>query len=216
MLIRKYLHSCLLIEDKGKKLLIDPGTFSFAEGKIKPSDIGPVDAIVITHNHHDHYSLEAVRVIARMRSPVILAGEEIGGLLEGESLNYQPISGGEVIKVAGFTIRSFEASHGPLPAVLPNNLGFLVNETILHPGDSYNVHDAGRLEVLALPVAGPWARLVDSLEFAQRLKPKTIIPIHDAMLKDFALERVYALCQQNLERHSIVFHPLSLGEMLEV
>jgi len=216
MLIKKYLHSCLLIENKGKKLLIDPGAYCFIENKIKPSDIGPVDAILITHNHQDHYSPEAVRVIARMRSPVILAGEEIGSLLEGENFEYQPVSGGEVITVAGFTIRSFEAAHGPLPAVLPNNLGFLINETILHPGDSYNVHDAGRLEVLALPVGGTWARLVDSLEFAKRLKPKTIIPIHDAMLKDFALERIYDLCRHNLERHSIIFHPLSLGEMLEV
>ncbi len=50
MKISKYIHSCLLLEKQGFKLLIDPGKFSFAEGLVKPADFKDVDAIIITHN----------------------------------------------------------------------------------------------------------------------------------------------------------------------
>jgi len=35
MRVSKYLHSCLLIENDGGKILFDPGKFSFAEGLVK-------------------------------------------------------------------------------------------------------------------------------------------------------------------------------------
>jgi L-ascorbate metabolism protein UlaG (beta-lactamase superfamily) len=54
MKISKYLHSCLLFEKDNFRLLIDPGTFTFAEGFIQPEEFDNVDAVIITHIHPDH------------------------------------------------------------------------------------------------------------------------------------------------------------------
>ncbi len=59
-------------------------------------------------------------------------------------------------------------------------------------------------------------RLSDALAFAKKLKPKKVIPIHDVILKDFALDRIYTIVQTKLKEAGIEFYPLKLGEKLEV
>lgn len=54
MTITKYLHSCLYLEKSGKRLLFDPGLFSFIEGRLTPQDIGPVDVIVFAKKIKPH------------------------------------------------------------------------------------------------------------------------------------------------------------------
>lgn len=49
MKITKYPQSCLLVETKGKKILIDPGTLKYKEEYF---DVwNNVDIILITHKH---------------------------------------------------------------------------------------------------------------------------------------------------------------------
>lgn len=215
MVLKKYLHSCLLLENKGKRLLIDPGAFSFIEGKISENDIGPVDIILFTHHHRDHFDPEALEKILHLNRAIIVAGEQTAEVIEESNFSCERIMAGEVRELFSFTVRALGGLHEPLPIAVAENISFVINETVLHPGDSYTVRDAGVIDVLALPVAGPWA-LVDALEFARRLNPKTVIPIHDAGLKDFMLERVYANCLHYFERHGIIFHPLNLGQAMEV
>ena len=74
MKIYKYLHSCLVLEENGKRLLIDPGAFSFLEGLLKPEDIGPVDAILLTHQHLDHYYPDALKIILGLRAARLFRG----------------------------------------------------------------------------------------------------------------------------------------------
>jgi L-ascorbate metabolism protein UlaG (beta-lactamase superfamily) len=52
MKITKYPQSCLLIEQNGKRILIDPG--SLVTRKYSAKDLLPIDAILITHEHSDH------------------------------------------------------------------------------------------------------------------------------------------------------------------
>ena len=222
MTIKKYLHSCILIEENGKRLLIDPGLFSFIEGKLKPEDIGGVDVILITHKHADHYYPEAMKKILAQKVALILANEEVGALLakesspHGEILPYEEIKAGDTKNIAGFTIEALAAPHGQIPGETPQNLAFLINRRILHPGDSLDVKRASPGDVLFLPVVAPWLRLVDALGFADTLKPKKVIPIHDAIMKDFMLERIYAMCANHFTKQGIDFHSLQLEEKLEV
>lgn len=214
MTIKKYLHSCLLIEENGKKLLIDPGAFSFIEKKVRPEDIGRPDAVLITHKHLDHYFPDALRALGR--GVPIVASKEIVEPLRADGFAAETIADGKVRAEAGFTIKALKAPHEEIPAELPHNQAFLINGTLLHPGDSLSVSGIKTCGVLALPVAGPWMRLVDALAFAKKLKPKHVIPIHDAIIKDFMLERIYAMCRTALEKDGITFHPLALGETLSL
>ena len=223
MTIRKYLHSCLLVEENGRKLLIDPGAYSFIEKRLRPEDIGAVDVIAITHPHLDHYFPDALKTLAR--GATIIADKEICAPLAKEGLACEPLRARKSKTIAGFKIKALTAPHGPIPADIPHNQAYLINGKFLHPGDSFSVagvHPHTKLGVgvkkcdtLALPVAGPWVKLVDALAFAKKLKPKHVIPIHDAIIKDFMLERIYAMCKATLEKDGISFHPLALGETLE-
>ena len=217
MKIEKFIHSCLLIEDGGKRLLADPGMFSFIEKKISPKDIGPVDVILLTHKHADHYYPEALKEFCKMKATKIIANQELSDLLEKEGLKCETIKENENKEIGGFTIQAFEAPHEKLPLEVPHNLAFLVNKKMLVPGDSFSVRDLKSAEVLALPVAGPWARLSDAIDFALQMKPKIVIPVHDGTVKEFFLDRMYKnFCAPVFEKNNIIFKPLGLGEFLGV
>lgn len=104
MKITKLLHSCLLIEKNGKKLLIDPGDMSFFEKKILPEDIGGVDIIIFTHQHRDHFYPDVLKDILSRKQAMVLVHEEIGEKLQKLEVPYTAIAAGETKIVEGFTI----------------------------------------------------------------------------------------------------------------
>lgn len=218
MIIRKYLHSCLCIEANGKRLLIDPGSHSFIEKKIKPEDIDKVDVIVLTHSHGDHYDPEALKVLRELKPCTIVTHSELGERLAKEGLPYEKIESGETKMVEGFRIQAFDTMHGPIPTpTVPRNFSYLINERVFHPGDSFTVPaDVKKCEILFLPIAGPWLTLVEAFAFARALEPKMVIPAHDVIIKDFFLERMYEMCDFVFEKERIRFVRLPLGETLEI
>ncbi len=48
-------HACLLVETADRRILIDPGNFSSGF-----EELSGLDAIVVTHNHPDHFDPERV------------------------------------------------------------------------------------------------------------------------------------------------------------
>ncbi len=98
------------------------------------------------------------------------------------------------------------AQHAPiLNAVLPQNIAYVVNNTLLHPGDSFaSSLDAWKgIPVLALPIMAPWMTELEVAEFARRMSPQKIIPVHDGYAKDFFL-------QQRYENYQKYFSPLGI------
>lgn len=213
MKLSKYLHSCILLEEAGRRLLIDPGAFSFIEGKLRPEDIGPVDGVLITHKHIDHLDPKAIRYFAENGAKVFGAAD-IAEVLKNENIPCEAVM--KKFEYAGFSIEPVEAKHELIPTEVPHNFAYLINGTMLHPGDSVSIPEHIQCSVFAMPVAGPWLRLIDSLELAKRLKPQMVIPIHDAIIKDFMLERIYMMCETYLKKEGIRFEPLRLGGVSEV
>lgn len=216
MQIRKFLHSCLLLEKEGKKLLIDPGIFSFIEQHITPQDIGPVDVILLTHNHADHFDPGILETLLSLRPATILTIPEIGKVLDERGIPYQLIQPGETQTQETFSIHAVRAPHGTLPVPVPDNVGFVV-DGLFHPGDSYEPSAVPPCEVLALPVAGPWMNLNQAMSLVESVRPKRIIPIHDAILKDFMRKRIYeGPLKSALVPREIDFSPLELGDTLKI
>lgn len=197
-------------------MLIDPGLFSFIEGRLRPEEIGAVDVILYTHKHADHFDPASLKVIAGLQAAVIVTHPEVGRGLEEEGFSYTEIRANESLEIAGFRISAHNAPHENIPGEVPHNLAFVINQTLLHPGDSFTVENTGNYPVLALPVAAPWARITDALQFAYEQHPQHVIPIHDGYIKDFMLERMYRMCQLHLEKKDMAFHPLKLHESFTV
>lgn len=216
MTITKYLHSCLLVEEHGKRLLIDPGTFSFIEGMLKPEEIPTPEAILITHEHPDHFFPDALRYYIGQGAQLSSNASVVTKCRE-QQLSARALAVGSATDLAGFRVETIGAPHGDLPIPKPENVGYVINGKFFHFGDSLQPELAGKhVEILALPVAAPWLRLKDALELAVALKPQMAIPVHDAFIKPFFLTRIYEICLKYLEAHNITFSPLGIGESVNV
>ena len=217
MTIKKYLHSCILLEENGKRLLIDPGSFSFIERKITPRDIGAVDAILITHSHQDHYFPEALKEFVKMNPALrIIASADIVELLKNENLDGEAINSGETKNIGGVAVKAIALEHGNLPILHPHNFGFIINNKFFHPGDSISRAEIINCDVLALPVSAPWAKWIDLLDFGRDLKPKIIIPIHEKVYAEYFIPRVMQISKEYIEKFGIQFKSLEIGDVLEI
>lgn len=215
MTITKFLHSCILLEENGFRLLIDPGRYSFIEGVLKPEDIPAPDAILITHEHGDHYDPQAIATLAKPKGAELIVPTGFSADVP-DGLEVTRVDDSEELKRGPFIIKPVDAPHEALPQPVPANVAYLINDHFLHPGDSLRVN-IERVEILALPVSAPWMRSIDGLEFARRLQPKTAIPIHDASVKAFSLKTLYERnFGPNLATLDIDFRPLGLNEPLDL
>src|SRR5689334_14621639 len=108
MKIRKFLHSCLLIEDNGKRLLIDPGSWSFGEGFLDISTVEKIDAMFITHSHQDHFNVKNIQAfVARDNCPVY-ANTEIAALLTAQNVPVTTIKIPETVSIGSNVVTSVE------------------------------------------------------------------------------------------------------------
>jgi L-ascorbate metabolism protein UlaG (beta-lactamase superfamily) len=181
MKITKVGHACLIVEEGGAKLLIDPGNWNpevVEEG---------IDAILITHDHADHCDIGKIQhVLAHNPDAVIITHEEVGKKLEAAGLKYQPIAHNEVTEVKGVKIQSCGLRHAIIFGDLPQcqNTGFVIADALFVTGDALHDLPEARIKVLALPVGGPWMKLAEALEYAKKVAPKVAFPVHDAMYTD--------------------------------
>jgi L-ascorbate metabolism protein UlaG (beta-lactamase superfamily) len=201
MRIEKFLHSCLLVEKGNDRILFDPGKFSFVDGGAQASDFMNLKAVIITHSHPDHMDDEAIKVIMENNPDAVLYGNVgIATGLQPKGRKVELFEEGTKM-IGAFKIDAYEARHERIVAAkIPPNTAYVVDDTLLNPGDSYAYSlDAlrGKFDVLALPVMAPWCTEMDSVGFAARMNAKHLLPIHDGYVKDFFLRMRY----DNYENH---------------
>lgn len=207
----------MLIEDNGKRLLIDPGDYAFTPiGKMEPEQLGSVDLILITHEHGDHFAPDMLKRILIAKQARIVSHERINERLKKEKMQGMVMRAGEMQNWEGFSVEGIEAPHGATVLPTPENLGFLIGGRVFHPGDSLMFQLKNSIEVLLLPIAGPWLTQKSALDTALHVQPKMVIPIHDAMIKEFSIRGLYARSKDYLAQAGIAFHPLPPGESLEI
>lgn len=204
MRIKKYGHSCVLVEENDTKALFDPGVFSKEQLLSALDDIDDLDYLVITHNHTDHFDIEAVAAIAKRWPEVRLAANE-QTRRQLEDLNL-----GE----ADEACQPFEAPHEALPhGDAPKNTGWHFGE-FSHPGDSLSFNETR--SILALPYVAPWGSTTQAVELARQLKPKIVVPIHDWHLSPEARKWYGGLLARSLSETGIEFIDLPLGQAVTI
>lgn len=179
MKITKYEHACIVVEENGQSLVIDPG--GYTTDFVVPDN---TVVVVITHEHNDHLDKEKLRAIADKNPNVcVLAHADVTSQLE--DFDTKSVVANEGIKIGNFEVQFFGGEHAPIypdGSTIPN-LGVMVNDRLYYPGDSFTVPDQP-VEILALPVAAPWLKISETMEFLQAVKPKIAFPTHDAILSD--------------------------------
>ncbi len=175
----KYEHACFTLEKDSQLLVVDPGNFT--TDFISPSN---VVAIVITHEHGDHFDHEQIAAIAAENPNVVIVGHpSITDKIEVfQTISVLP---GDELMTGPFSLRFFGGEHAVIHPDIPviANLSVLVNDLLYYPGDSFVRPDVP-VDTLALPVGAPWLKLSEAVDFVRDIKPRFVFPTHDAVLSD--------------------------------
>jgi L-ascorbate metabolism protein UlaG (beta-lactamase superfamily) len=219
MKISKFLHSCLTFEKDGFKLLVDPGMFSFAEGLVKPEIFGDVSAIIITHNHPDHLDVENLKKILAAGKSEVYANAQVKQELEKAGIDAILLHEGAV-NIGPFKIEAISVKHEPLlDAPTPEMTALVIDDCILHPVDSFEEKLLAykNIELLLLPIMAPFTNEIKVADFADRLQPKQILPVHDGFAKSFFVQSRQANYAAHFEKQGIKFHRLTEpGSFIEI
>ena len=179
MQITKHGHACLVLEDSGKKLVIDAGSYTDPL-----ENLTDVVAVVATHVHDDHV-LEAQldRILAANPGIQIFTTPEAAKRLAG--YDTVAVYHGDHYPVGPFTLEFF----GDLHAVIHDsyarfeNRGVLVNDMLYYPGDSFVTPDRP-VACLAVPTSGPWMKIAEVIDFINEVKPQKSFATHNALNSD--------------------------------
>ena len=248
----------VLIQFGGWRLLTDPTfdppgqkyNFGWGTGSVKlagpavaVSDLGPIDAVLLTHDHHDDNLDAAGRALLPLADAVVTTvsgSNRLGGNTRGlepwattalEETGRPPIEitatpcrhgpplsrplAGDVI---GFALSWDGQTHGAL---------WISGDTVLYDGVR---QVANRLQVNAallhlggvqFPVTGPVRYTLtakDAVELCRLIEPRTAIPIHYEGWKHFkegrgAIEREFARAPEDIPRR---IRWLPLGVQVEI
>ena len=211
MRITKIGHSCLLIEEAELRIVMDPGNYN------PLPQVEDVDVVLITHEHDDHCYLPALEeVLKRNPAAELITHEAVGKKLETVGLKWTAIVDGATVSRKGLKIASYGTKHARIHQDIPSiaNTGFLIATRLFYPGDSFYVPPVS-VEILALPVAAPWMRIEECIEYAKVVKPKVAFPVHDGMLKPECRGSSKMLPEKLLAPHGINFEDAVEGTVLE-
>jgi len=176
-------HACVRLESaSGKRLVIDPGSYS------DRAVLEDADAVLVTHEHGDHMVPGELRDAVENSSHLDVWGPApvidqiaVDALVAGR---VHRVRSGDSFVAAGFDVLALGESHTRAhPDLTPvANLAYLVDGVVLHPGDSFTVPPPGtRLEVLLAPLSGPWLKVGEVVDYVRAVRPRVVVPIHDAM-----------------------------------
>ncbi len=201
MKIKKLGHSCMVIEVNGKKVMTDPGSYTVQEQSKEKN----IDVILITHEHPDHLDIESLKIIVTNNPNVtIVTNSSVGKLLTEAGIKYEVLENKTPKKFLGVEVEARDCKHAEIFEEIGQvqNTAYFIGKRLFYPGDSlYNPGKA--VEILALPVAGPWNNVKDSMKYVLDVKPKICFPVHDGMLKSFgSAHRVPSLV---LPKFGIIF-----------
>jgi L-ascorbate metabolism protein UlaG (beta-lactamase superfamily) len=188
--IRRLTDSCVHVVSDDHATLFDPGFHTFVEGEFDLGSIGDVTRVLITHEHGDHVHPDFVRwLIDRGTDVVVHSNQAVAGLLDGHGIEVT------VEPPSGVTVE--DVLHAKLPTgAQPPNRSFTIDGVITHPGDSRDPTMTAPL--LALPLLVPWDSATGAVEFARRVKPTQVLPIHDFYLSKSGREWIRGLIKNVL------------------
>jgi L-ascorbate metabolism protein UlaG (beta-lactamase superfamily) len=193
MRLTKFGHSCLLVEEGGARVLLDPGTFSDGFERL-----GGLTAVCVTHQHADHLDTERVRQLLDGNPGVrVVSDEGSAGALGEAGADVEVVHDGDELSLGGLGLRVAGRHHAVIHPDLPvvPNVGFMVGGRLFHPGDALTM-PGEPVEVLAVPAGAPWLLLADAVDYLRRVGPRVAVPVHERVLSEAGIKVHYGRLEE--------------------
>jgi len=213
MNIKKIGHCCLLIKTGNITILTDPGAFTVDLHK----DVTGIDIVLVTHEHADHLHVESLKeIIANNPEAKVITNTSVGKLIEAEGIEYEVLEGKDTKEYLNTLIEAHDAKHEEIYEEVGQvqNTGYFIDNKLFYPGDAYCDPEKD-VDVLALPVAGPWCKIPDAIRYALKLKPNKVFPVHDGMLQEDKIGGSHKVPENVLKENGIEFIPMLNGDEKE-
>ncbi|MFJ8576938.1 MBL fold metallo-hydrolase [Micromonospora sp. NPDC093277] len=178
MQVTKYGHSCLRLEHDGGVVVVDPGVYS------EPEALDGADAVLITHEHPDHVNVEALTRALERRPFTVNGPASLASLLGDAAEALVVVAPGESFTAAGVPVRAYGGQHAVIHPDIPliQNVGYLFNDVVYHPGDSLVVPDDVQVDTLFAPIHAPWSKFSEVVDFIRAVAPRRAYALHDGLL----------------------------------
>lgn len=175
-------HSTLLVESDTGRSLIDPGTLT-----PEWENLSGLTNIFVTHAHPDHFDAERFPDLVRKNpnARIYMEGELAAGA--GASFVDRVFALGQEENCGHVFVRPVGGNHAEIHESLTpiGNVGLRITDNngkvLYHPGDAIDT-PLTSVDVLAVPIHGPWCSLKETVQFVHESGPDRFIPIHDALL----------------------------------
>ncbi|MCU1404168.1 MAG: transporter ATP-binding protein [Glaciihabitans sp.] len=211
MKLTKFEHACFVVEKDNQTLVVDPGAFT-----TPLLDQRGVVAIVVTHEHPDHWTPDQItRILDNNPTAQLFSTAAVAA--SAPELNFTVVVDGDVHTVGAFELAFYGEKHAEIHRSIPiiDNIGLIVNNAVFYGGDSFTLPPAP-VDVLAVPSSAPWLKIGEVIDYITAVAPKRSFSTH---------EMVNSVIGKNMANDRIktataavggVFYPLEPGESLEV
>ena len=213
MKLTKFGHSCVRLEEDGRTLVIDPGMFTDV-----PAAMEGAQAVLITHEHPDHIDIGALSTAARSNPDLqIFAPASVVPALEEFDEQVVTTEAGATVTAVGFEIVGVGGQHALIHPLIPvvANVGYLINGTLYHPGDSFIVPTTS-VKALLVPIHAPWSKTAEVIDFTVACRAPQAFQIHDALLNEAGIKGVEGHVERVGKQYGTQFHHLQLGESVNL
>lgn len=212
MKVTKYGHCCLKVSKDNITLLIDPGSYSIDTNPVDEE----IDSIFISHEHADHLHIDSIKKLIEKNNDIkIYAGKSVGAMLDSNNIKYINISDKKDISIGNMNISFIHGKHAKIYETISpvDNIGIIVDNSFYYPGDNFKTPGTD-IKTLALPVAGPWMKISEAVDFALSIKPSLVFPVHDGMLK--FVGSAHSLPESVFRSKGISFIVLESGKEVDI
>lgn len=209
MRITKREHACLIVTEDGRSLVIDPGSLT---GSL--ADVDGVVAVVVTHEHPDHWTSEHIADLRQRFPGAPIYGPD--GVAAAVGSGVSAVAAGDEIAVEPFRLRFYGGEHALIHPSIPavQNLGVVVDERFAFGGDALD--DPGAVAVVAVPTGAPWLKLAEVIDFVAQVRPQQTVPVHDGFYTAAGQELANRLVGAAVSAAGGTHHPLAVGETLDL
>lgn len=217
MKITKYPQSCLLVETKGKKILIDPGNLKYKEEYF---DVwNSVDIILITHKHIDHCNTE---ILEKINDNIkIYSTQEVQDA--NKTLNINIIKENDIIELDDIKVEVVHAVHGYQPLLkggkeIYENVGYIIDDgenRLYTTSDTICFKNDYKADILCVPVTG-YGLTMSAFEaalYAKEVGATLTIPIH---MDNSAFPPDYKFIEEMFNKYEVEYEILENEESIEI